>query len=113
MLHGAVVLITELCERNLETLEKFRKVQERDTHIHTHILIFEVLYMYTLYLYLSVVICLCCVSQAVPDLVQIMKGLVISGYSPEHDVAGISDPFLQVSLDSDQQIKSYFDIISM
>ena len=45
--------------------------------------------------------CVCmfvlCVSQTVPDLVQIMKGLVISGYSPEHDVAGISDPFLQVS----------------
>lgn len=39
-----------------------------------------------------------CVFQNVPDLVQIMKGLVISGYSPEHDVAGISDPFLQVSL---------------
>lgn len=40
---------------------------------------------------------LLCVSQTVPDLVHIMKGLVISGYSPEHDVAGISDPFLQVS----------------
>ncbi|KAF0047349.1 hypothetical protein F2P81_000982 [Scophthalmus maximus] len=39
-----------------------------------------------------------CVSQTVPDLVQIMKGLVISGYSPEHDVAGISDPFLQVRI---------------
>lgn len=34
-----------------------------------------------------------------PDLIQIMKGLVISGYSPEHDVSGVSDPFLQVSLD--------------
>uniref|UniRef100_A0A8C4HLH9 AP-1 complex subunit gamma n=1 Tax=Dicentrarchus labrax TaxID=13489 RepID=A0A8C4HLH9_DICLA len=60
VLHGAVVLITELCERNQETLERFRKT--------------------------------------VPDLVQIMKGLVISGYSPEHDVAGISDPFLQVRI---------------
>uniref|UniRef100_A0A8D3C8R8 AP-1 complex subunit gamma n=1 Tax=Scophthalmus maximus TaxID=52904 RepID=A0A8D3C8R8_SCOMX len=58
VLHGAVVLITQLCERNPEALERFRKT--------------------------------------VPDLVQIMKGLVISGYSPEHDVAGISDPFLQV-----------------
>uniref|UniRef100_A0AAQ4P2H1 AP-1 complex subunit gamma n=1 Tax=Gasterosteus aculeatus aculeatus TaxID=481459 RepID=A0AAQ4P2H1_GASAC len=36
--------------------------------------------------------------QTVPDLVQIMKGLVLSGYSPEHDVAGISDPFLQVRI---------------
>nr|XP_019964027.1 PREDICTED: AP-1 complex subunit gamma-1-like isoform X1 [Paralichthys olivaceus] len=60
VLHGAVVLITELCERSTETLERFRKI--------------------------------------VPDLVQIMKGLVISGYSPEHDVAGISDPFLQVRI---------------
>lgn len=60
VLHGAVVLITELCERSPETLERFRKT--------------------------------------VPDLVQIMKGLVISGYSPEHDVAGISDPFLQVRI---------------
>ncbi|XP_072219207.1 AP-1 complex subunit gamma-like 2 isoform X1 [Leuresthes tenuis] len=60
VLHGAVVLITQLCERNPETLERFRK--------------------------------------SVPDLVQIMKGLVISGYSPDHDVAGVSDPFLQVRI---------------
>uniref|UniRef100_A0A668ARE1 Adaptor related protein complex 1 subunit gamma 2 n=1 Tax=Myripristis murdjan TaxID=586833 RepID=A0A668ARE1_9TELE len=33
-----------------------------------------------------------------PDLVQIMKGLVTTGYSPEHNVAGISDPFLQVRI---------------
>ncbi|XP_077470890.1 AP-1 complex subunit gamma-like 2 isoform X1 [Stigmatopora argus] len=60
VLHGAVVLITVLCECNPETLERFRKT--------------------------------------VPDLVRIMKGLVTSGYSPEHDVAGISDPFLQVRI---------------
>uniref|UniRef100_A0A672HSE2 AP-1 complex subunit gamma n=1 Tax=Salarias fasciatus TaxID=181472 RepID=A0A672HSE2_SALFA len=67
VLHGAVVLITELCERSPETLERFRKFMP-------------------------------CFLQTVPDLVQIMKGLVISGYSPEHDVAGISDPFLQVRI---------------
>ncbi|XP_063074594.1 AP-1 complex subunit gamma-like 2 isoform X2 [Engraulis encrasicolus] len=60
VLHGAVVLITELCERNPDTLDQCRK--------------------------------------AVPELVQIMKGLVMSGYSPEHNVAGISDPFLQVRI---------------
>ena len=27
-----------------------------------------------------------------------LKTLVVSGYSPEHDVSGISDPFLQVHL---------------
>uniref|UniRef100_A0A8C2Q1P6 AP-1 complex subunit gamma n=1 Tax=Cyprinus carpio TaxID=7962 RepID=A0A8C2Q1P6_CYPCA len=63
VLHGAVVLITELCERNPDTLVQFRKV-----------------------------------IQAVPELVQIMKGLVTSSYSPEHNVAGISDPFLQVRI---------------
>ncbi|XP_048867521.1 AP-1 complex subunit gamma-like 2 [Brienomyrus brachyistius] len=60
VLHGAVVLITELCERNPSALPHFRKI--------------------------------------VPDLVHIMKGLVMSGYSPEHNVAGISDPFLQVRI---------------
>lgn len=60
VLHGTVILITEMCERSPDTLRKYRKV--------------------------------------VPELVQIMKGLIMSGYSPEHNVAGISDPFLQVRI---------------
>jgi AP-1 complex subunit gamma-1 len=27
-----------------------------------------------------------------------LKNLVLSGYAPEHDVSGITDPFLQVTL---------------
>lgn len=34
----------------------------------------------------------------VPGLVRTLKGLSTSGYAPEHDVTGITDPFLQVKI---------------
>lgn len=34
----------------------------------------------------------------VPALVKILKGLSSSGYAPEHDVTGITDPFVQCKL---------------
>ncbi|KAI1462497.1 Adaptor protein complex AP-1 gamma subunit [Annulohypoxylon moriforme] len=36
--------------------------------------------------------------QFVPVLVRTLKGLATSGYAPEHDVTGITDPFLQVKI---------------
>jgi AP-1 complex subunit gamma-1 len=36
--------------------------------------------------------------QSVPVLVRHMKNLTSAGFSPEHDVSGITDPFLQVKI---------------
>jgi len=34
----------------------------------------------------------------VPQLCNIMRSLLMSGFAPEHDVSGITDPFLQVKV---------------
>ncbi|KAI8455346.1 AP-1 complex subunit gamma-1 [Phakopsora pachyrhizi] len=39
--------------------------------------------------------------KAVPLLVRHLKALVTTGYSPEHDVSGITDPFLQVATNTE------------
>jgi hypothetical protein len=36
----------------------------------------------------------------VPQLCNIMRSLLMSGFAPEHDVSGITDPFLQVKVSS-------------
>lgn len=87
VLHGAVVLITELCARNPDTLDQFRKVIEVN-FLQNFDFNYSVIQTTNYFSFPF--------HQAVPELVQIMKGLVTSSYSPEHNVAGISDPFLQV-----------------
>ena len=37
-------------------------------------------------------------SQSVTLLVRHLKTLITTGYSPEHDVSGIADPFLQIKI---------------
>jgi H+/gluconate symporter-like permease len=37
-------------------------------------------------------------ARVVPSLVRLLKNLVSVGYSPDHDVAGVTNPFLQVSI---------------
>ncbi|RWS14031.1 AP-1 complex subunit gamma-1-like protein [Dinothrombium tinctorium] len=37
-------------------------------------------------------------NEMVPNLVRILKNLIMAGYSPEHDVSGVSDPFLQIKI---------------
>jgi AP-1 complex subunit gamma-1 len=34
----------------------------------------------------------------VPQLCKVLRGLLQGGFSPEHDVGGITDPFLQVKI---------------
>jgi AP-1 complex subunit gamma-1 len=37
-------------------------------------------------------------AKVVPALVKLLRGLITMGFSPEHDVGGIVDPFMQVKL---------------
>lgn len=36
----------------------------------------------------------------VPSLCKVLRSLLMSGFSPEHDVSGITDPFLQIQVRS-------------
>jgi AP-1 complex subunit gamma-1 len=73
----AITLVTEITQINPDYLNEFRNVR------------------YTIYIHYSAYIL---PSQAVPLLVRNLKSLATTGYSPEHDVSGITDPFLQVKI---------------
>ncbi|KAM4708779.1 AP-1 complex subunit gamma-like 2 isoform 1-T5 [Discoglossus pictus] len=59
VLYGAVLLVTEICQRHPESVKRFRKL--------------------------------------LPLLLQKLRQ-IMSGYSPDHAVSGVTDPFLQVRL---------------
>ena len=46
----------------------------------------------------GVSVCRLAFQKLVPSLVKLLRNLLSMGYSPDHDVAGISDPFLQVQI---------------
>lgn len=74
----AITLVTELVQINNSCLEEFRSVR----------FLLNFLWLF----YVTVL------WQAVPLLVRNLKSLVTTNYSPEHDVSGITDPFLQVKI---------------
>ena len=49
------------------------------------------------------------------NLLRVLKNLIMAGYSPEHDVAGCSDPFLQVDalvqLDTSKSLLFLADVV--
>jgi AP-1 complex subunit gamma-1 len=65
-----------MCQIDLSVLDEFRNVRLGRSHLITALIRI----------------------QAVPLLVRNLKSLVTTGYSPEHDVSGITDPFLQVKI---------------
>ncbi|XP_067135584.1 AP-1 complex subunit gamma-1-like isoform X2 [Centruroides vittatus] len=78
-----VILITEMCEKSPDTLIHFKRVSSI-----FFIYLFIIKYLKYFFLYFEIV----------PNLVRILKNLIMAGYSPEHDVCGVSDPFLQAKI---------------
>lgn len=76
----SITLVTEMCQTDPVILGEFRNVR----------------FVYNSYA--GVRLISNGHNQAVPLLVRNLKSLVTTGYSPEHDVSGITDPFLQVKV---------------
>ena len=70
-----IVLINEMSERSPDTLQHYKRVVPN---------LVTLSHLFLIYLIVS--------------KVRILKNLIMSGYSPEHDVSGISDPFLQIKI---------------
>jgi AP-1 complex subunit gamma-1 len=75
VLLAGITLITEMCAADESICQTFRKVS-----FILHLVMTKLTY------------------QATDLLVKHLKSLVQTGYSPEHDVGGLTDPFLQVKI---------------
>ncbi|XP_069685392.1 AP-1 complex subunit gamma-1 isoform X2 [Periplaneta americana] len=101
--HGVLItgvtLITEMCENSPDTLNHFKKrlrshttaavdqgSLDRNPPASSHRNHLDCMDLHASYF------------KIVPNLVRILKNLILAGYSPEHDVSGVSDPFLQVKI---------------
>lgn len=89
-----VTLVTDMCIMDNEALQTFRKVHISIIPVGPSLITGPsgicpswLLMLRSIPLF-----------QAVPLLVRHLKALVTTGYSPEHDVSGITDPFLQVKI---------------
>jgi AP-1 complex subunit gamma-1 len=84
--HGVLLtgctLAVEICEMSQDCLQDFRNVSFLPLGHPQH----------------NINLVLQKLLQAVPLLVRHLKSLVTTGYSPEHDVSGITDPFLQIKV---------------
>ncbi|MCO5575615.1 hypothetical protein L7F22_029417 [Adiantum nelumboides] len=74
-----VTLAYDICRSDPTALDDFRRVSDLTSRLY-------------------IIQSLTRISQHVPLLVRHLKALVTTGYSPEHDVSGITDPFLQVKI---------------
>jgi hypothetical protein len=87
VLNSGIILLTEMAKTSDEILVQLRRVRIHITWLTSTIRCF---------IYFSLLLFGNFFTQMVPSLVMLLKTLV-TGYSQEYDVTGISDPFLQVS----------------
>jgi AP-1 complex subunit gamma-1 len=83
VLVAGVTLLTELCVQSADVMARCKQVR--------HLLVAVSFPRRSIHHQ-----CVC--AQLVPGLVRILKNLTMSGFAPDHDVNGVTDPFLQAKI---------------